>query len=105
MCRQLFSATKVPQTDAGVNSILATISQRLDQAVANGLVAPGVWAASGFGVLNEGDFLSKGYYVYAPPVATQSSATRAQRRAPVIQAAIKLAGAIHFVDVIINVNR
>jgi hypothetical protein len=99
------STTKIPQTDAGVNSILTTISQRLDQAVANGLVAPGVWAASGFGVLNEGDFLSKGYYVYAPPVATQSSATRAQRRAPVIQAAIKLAGAIHFVDVIINVNR
>ena len=99
------SATKIPQTDAGINIILSTISQRLDQSVANGLVAPGVWAAAGFGALNTGDTLSKGYYVYAPPVASQAAADRQARKAPVIQAAIKLAGAVHFVNAIINVNR
>ena len=99
------STTKIPQTDAGVNIILATMSQRLDQAVRNGLVAPGVWNAAGFGSLNQGDTLAKGYYVYAPAVATQSQADREARKAPVIQAAIKLAGAVHFVNCIINVNR
>ena len=99
------STTKIPQTDSGVNGMIAAISRRLDQSVANGLVAPGVWQASGFGVLSQGDYLSKGYYVYAPPVATQSLADRSARKAPVIQVAIKLAGAIHFVDIIINVNR
>ena len=99
------STTKIPQTDAGVNIILSTISQRLDQAVRNGFVAPGVWNASGFGALNQGDTLAKGYYVYAPAVSTQSQADREARKAPVIQAAIKLAGAVHFVNCIINVNR
>lgn len=99
------SPTKVPQTDAGVNQILTTINQRLEQAVVNGLVAPGVWNAPGFGALNQGDTLSTGYYTYAPPVATQSQADREARKAPVIQCAIKLAGAVHFVDCIINVNR
>ncbi len=99
------SLTKIPQTDAGINVILSTVTQILDQAVANGLVAPGVWNAAGFGALNQGDTLSKGYYVYAPPVAMQSQADREARKAPVIQCAIKLAGAVHFVNAIISVNR
>ena len=99
------SNTKIPQTDAGINLILTTVSQCLDQAVTNGLVAPGVWNAAGFGALQQGQTLTKGYYVYAPPVATQSQADREARKAPVIQCAIKLAGAVHFADVIINVNR
>lgn len=99
------SPTKIPQTDAGVNQICATIAQRMDQAVRNGLVAPGVWNAPGFGSINQGDTLESGYYIYAPPVATQSQADREARKAPVIQCAIKLAGAIHFVNVIIDVNR
>lgn len=99
------STTKIPQTDAGVNQIVTTIASRLEQAVANGLVAPGVWNADGFGTLKRGDTLSSGYYIYAPPVATQSQADREARKSPVIQCAIKLAGAIHSVDVIVNVNR
>ncbi|MEN6629821.1 MAG: DUF3383 domain-containing protein [Sulfuricella sp.] len=99
------STTKIPQTDAGVNRILARISARIEQAVVNGLVAPGVWNAGGFGALNQGDTLAKGYYVYAPPVASQSQADREARKAPTIQAAIKLAGAIHQSKIVINVNR
>ena len=99
------SPTKIPQTDSGINVILATITQVLEQSVVNGLVAPGVWNSSGFGALQQGNTLETGYYVYAPPVAKQLQADREARKAPVIQVAIKLAGAVHFVDVIINVNR
>ncbi|MDE9537394.1 DUF3383 domain-containing protein, partial [Xenorhabdus bovienii] len=52
-----------------------------------------------------GDMLTKGYYTYAAPIADQVQAEREKRKAPVIQCAIKLAGAVHFADVIINVNR
>lgn len=99
------SPTKIPQTDAGINVITTTIAQVLTQAVVNGLVAPGQWNAPGFGALNQFDTLETGYYIYAPPVASQLQADREARKAPVIQVAIKLAGAVHFVDVIINVNR
>jgi hypothetical protein len=99
------SPTKIPQTDGGINQIVARVSERLEQAVTNGLVAPGVWNAPGFGALNSGDTLSKGYYVFAPPIASQSQADREARKAPVLQAAIKLAGAVHSADIIVNVNR
>lgn len=99
------SATKVPQTDEGTNLIVTTIEAILDQAVTNGLVAPGVWNAAGFGQLKQGNYLAKGFYCYAPPVASQSQADREARKSVPIQVAVKLAGAVHFVDVIISVNR
>lgn len=99
------STTKVPQTDAGIGLILTTIAYRMEQAVTNGLVAPGQWNAGGFGALKQFDTLAKGYYIYAPPVATQSQADREARKAPTIQCAIKLAGAVHSSNIIINVNR
>ena len=99
------STSKIPQTDAGIARIVTTIESRLEQAVTNGLVAPGVWNGDSFGALKSGDTLTKGYYVYAPPVATQSQADREARNSTVIQVAIKLAGAVHATDIIINVNR
>lgn len=99
------STTKIPQTDSGIGQIVTVVSQRLDQAVRNGMAAPGVWNAAGFGALKQGDTLAQGYYVYAPPVATQSQADREARKAPTLQAAVKLAGAVHSVNLIINVNR
>lgn len=99
------SLTKIPQTDPGTHLIVTTIEDRLAQAVSNGLVAPGKWNAAGFGQLQQGAFLSKGFYVYAPPVASQSQADREARKSVPIQVAVKLAGAIHFVDVLISVNR
>lgn len=97
--------TKIPQTDEGVTSLLTNVEQSLDQAVTNGFVAPGIWGGDPFGALNTGDMLTKGSYVYAPPVSTQAQSDREARKAPVIQCAIKLAGAIHYSDIIINVNR
>ncbi|MFQ9492660.1 MAG: DUF3383 family protein [Bilophila wadsworthia] len=58
-----------------------------------------------FRLLERGDYLDKGYYVYTTPVAEQAQSEREQRKCPPIQIAAKLAGAIHFVDVQIDVNR
>lgn len=77
----------------------------LKEAVNNGLIAPGTWNADGFGLLERGDYLEKGYYVYVSPIADQPQSEREQRKLPVIQIAAKLAGAVHFVDVQIDVNR
>lgn len=99
------SPTKVPQTDAGNALIATTIESGLIAGVNNGLIAPGQWNSAGFGTLKQGDFLSKGYYVYTPPIASQAQADREARKSVPFQVAAKLAGAIHSVDVIVNVNR
>lgn len=99
------STTKIPQTDAGVNRIVSVIESRMNQAVTNGLLAPGTWNGDSFGALNTGDTLTSGYYVYALPLSSQSQSERETRQAPAIQCAAKLAGAIHFADIAINVNR
>lgn len=99
------TATKVPQTDAGVNQLTNAISGVCDQSVNNGLVAPGQWNADGFGELEAGQYLKTGYYIYATPLALQAQGDRDARVAPPIQVAIKLAGAIQELDVIVDVNR
>lgn len=97
--------TKIPQTDAGNNMIATSIESVCSQGVRNGLLAPGVWQSDGFGALSRGDFLPKGFYVYAPPIAEQPQADREARKSVLFQVAAKLAGAIHTVDVLVNVNR
>jgi hypothetical protein len=98
--------TKVPQTDGGVNRVVARIETVLSGAATdNGLIAPGTWNSDGFGQLEDGDYLPKGYYIYAGLVDDQAQSDREQRVAPPIQVAVKLAGAIHSVDVQIDVNR
>lgn len=99
------STTKIPQTDAGVTRLMTNVEASLDQAVNNGLIAPGVWNGGPIGQIESGDTLTKGYYVYADAVANQAQSDREARKSPVIQAAIKLAGAIHYGDVQINVVR
>lgn len=99
------SKTKIPQTNSGTNQLITCIEAVLEQAVNNALVAPGIWNGDGFGQLERGDYLPKGYYVYSEPIEYQAQSEREERKAPPIQCAIKLAGAIHSVDVAINVNR
>jgi hypothetical protein len=98
------SGTKVPQTDAGMHLIKVTIEQVLDQFAQNGFIAPGVWNSAGFGTLSQGQTLTSGYYVFQPPVATQSLAQRAQRISVPFQIAVKLAGAVQYVNVAITLN-
>ncbi|WP_107326834.1 DUF3383 family protein [Klebsiella pneumoniae] len=99
------STTKIPQTDAGVTRLMTNVEASLDQAVNNGLIAPGVWNGGPIGQIESGDTLTKGYYVCADSVDNQAQSDRESRKSPVIQAAIKLAGAIHYADVQINVVR
>jgi hypothetical protein len=99
------SSTKIPQTDDGNQIIVSGITQVLTQGDVNGLLAPGTWTQAGFGKLKYNDFLPTGFYIYAPPVATQNPADRAARKSVTFQVAAKLAGAIHTVDVIVNINR
>lgn len=101
----LLTQPKIPQTDAGMHLLKTVIEGRLTQAVTNGLVAPGIWNAGGFGALKTGDVLDTGFYVYCMPVALQSQADREARKSVPMQVAVKLAGAVHSVDVLISVNR
>lgn len=99
------SKTKIPQTDAGQNQLVTTAANVCQEAINNGLVAPGQWNADGFGQLERGDFLNEGFYIYTPPMASQDQSIREQRIAPPIQIALKLAGAVHEIDCIVDVNR
>ncbi|HDR9135979.1 TPA: DUF3383 domain-containing protein [Burkholderia vietnamiensis] len=99
------SPTKIPQTDGGNARIAATIAAACEAGVNNGYLAPGVWNSAGFGALNQGDTLAKGYYVYQPAIATQSQADREARKSVVFQVAGKEAGAIHGADILVNINR
>lgn len=99
------SNTKIGQDDAGVNKIVSVINESLVQAKTNGFVGAGTWNGDGFGQLARGDYLNDGFYIYAPPMSTQSQADREQRISVPIQVAAKLLGAIHTVDVAVNLNR
>lgn len=99
------SKTKVPQTKDGVAMIQAAIENILAQGVTNGLIAPGKWTSDSFGDLTTGDYLPTGYYVYATDLDDQDQADREARKCPPFQCAIKLAGAIHSVDITLNINR
>jgi hypothetical protein len=99
------SKTKIPQTDDGQNQILNACASVCEEGVKNGLIAAGTWNSDGFGELERGQYLDAGYYLYSEPMADQDQSEREQRKAPPIQIAVKLAGAIHTVDVAVSVNR
>ncbi len=101
------TSTKLPQTEQGVAVLKGAYRQVCEQGVGNQYLAPGQWnSPTTFG--NQGDFFrnisERGYYIYSAPVALQSAADRAARIAPLIQIAVKEAGAIHSSSVIIYVN-
>jgi Protein of unknown function (DUF3383) len=103
------STTKIPQTDSGMHQIKVAIEQVLAQFVANGFIAPGIWNGPLFGSLQAGSdgtppTLTKGYYVYQPPVALQSATQRSQRISVPFQIAVNLAGAVQTVNVAITLN-
>lgn len=99
------STTKIGQDESGMTAILSTINSSLEAGVRNGLIAPGVWNGDEFGTLKRGDTLTTGFYVYIQPLEEQAQADREQRKAPPIQVAVKLKGAVHSIDATITVNR
>jgi hypothetical protein len=99
------SKTKIPQTNAGMNTLVAVCKGVCIEGQNNGLIADhGKWNADGFGELEREDPI-QGFYIYAQNVDDQAQSEREQRKAPPIQIAVKLAGAIHFADVIVDINR
>jgi hypothetical protein len=74
------------------------------QGVANGLFAPGTWNNAGFGQIQSGSFLSKGYYIFQPPVSSLTPAQRAADQGVFFQIAVVLARAVHGGNVQINVG-
>jgi hypothetical protein len=100
------SATKIPQTEDGIAILVAIAKACCEEGVRNGLIGRNLpWNADGFGELNRGDILPAGYYIWTEELALQAQSEREQRKAPPLQIAVKLAGAIHFADAIIFVNR
>ncbi len=99
--------TKIPQTEVGMTGLKGAYMTVLSQGVNNGFMAPGAWTgAAPFG--NSADLIrcvaDKGWYIYSLPVAQQGSSDRNARKAPVIQIAAKLAGAIQSSQVIVQVQ-
>jgi hypothetical protein len=101
------TSSKIPQTEPGMTGLKDAYRQVLRQAVLNGVLAPGAWTApTTFG--NQAALLANvndnGFYIFSAPVTQQSQADRLARKAPLVQIAAKLAGAIHSSNVIVNVN-
>lgn len=96
--------TKIPQTTAGVMTLINAVEKVLAQAVINGMLAPGEWnSADTFGVLEDfhRGIRTFGYYTYFTPLAQQSQADREARKCPLIQIAGKEAGALEHSNILI----
>lgn len=99
--------TKIPQTETGMNGLKNAYAQVLRQFVNNGCYAPGQWTSSetfGDPVTFTNNITNLGFYIYSLPVALQSSGDRASRIAPLVQIALKRAGAIQSSNVLVVVN-
>ncbi len=101
----LCKTPKIPQTEAGVATIINAFLPDLDNAVKTGFLAPGIWTAPGFMDIEQGDAIEKGYQVMSETIDSQTVADRDARICPPIYVALKLAGAIHSVVIQLNVNR
>jgi hypothetical protein len=100
----LVTSLKIPQTEDGMGQIKAVLNSACQTMVEQKFLAPGVWNGQNLLKLKTGDILDTGYLVQSQPINEQSETDRANRIAPPIYVAIKLAGAIHSVVVRITVN-
>lgn len=101
----LYQTRKVPQTESGVASIVNVINTACKKYVNTGFITPGKWNGSKCLGLATGDTLPDGYLVQSEAIDDQSQADRDARKAPPIYVCCKLAGAIEFVTIQVNVNR
>ncbi len=101
------TSTKIPQTENGMDGLKSAYRAVCEQARTNGYCAPGVWnSPNTFG--NQSNLLEnieqRGYYIYSQPIGMQLQVDREERKAPLVQIALKEAGAIHESTVIVYVN-
>jgi hypothetical protein len=101
------TGTKIPQTEAGMDGLKGAYRTVCEQAVTNQYCAPGSWnSPTVFGVPADliANVAQRGYYIYSLPVSQQLQVDRAARKAPLVQIALKEAGAIQQSSVIVNIN-
>jgi len=102
------SSTKVPQTEQGMDGLKGAYRTVCNQAVTNQYSAPGSWTSSttfGNQVLFLQNIQQYGYYIYSQPISQQLATARQARQAPLVQIALKAAGAIQSSTVIVYVNQ
>jgi hypothetical protein len=101
------TSTKIPQTEAGMTVLKNAVIAVCQQAVLNGYIAPGTWQSTDtFGDLKSflRNIVQLGYYIYSQPIGDQSEAVRETRAAPLMQLAVKLAGAINTASLLVFFN-
>jgi len=102
------TGTKIPQTRRGVNQLIDQAEKTTRQFVRAGVAAPGTWSSPDyFGNREtfEQSIINNGFYWLAGSLAAQAQNSREARESPVLQGAVKMAGAVHSVDLIVVVNR
>jgi len=101
--------TKIPQNESGMDGLKGSYSKICDRSINNQMATAGLnWnSAETFGNPDDlrRNITDKGYYIYSQPIALQSQVDREARKAPLVQIAIKLAGAIHSSDVLVVIER
>ena len=101
------TGTKIPQTTRGVNQLIDQGEKTTRGFVRSGVFAPGTWSSPDFfgdlATFNR-SIEANGYYWLAGRLSDQPQVDRQDRKSPVLQAAVKNAGAVHSVDIIINFN-
>jgi len=101
------TGTKIAQTKKGIDTTVATVEKTTKGFVRNGVFSPGTWTLSDFfgdKEVFDRNIETNGFYVKAGLLSDQSADERQLRVSPPIQVAVKNAGAIHSVDIIINFN-
>lgn len=101
----LYTTRKIPQTEAGMTQLISAIQVPCRTAAKIGFIAPGIWNGSSVLNLSKGDVLQDGFLVQAESIAGQTQLDRDARKAPSIYVAVKLAGAIEYIVIRVDVNR
>jgi len=102
------TGTKIPQTRRGVNQLIDQAEKTTRQFVRAGVAAPGTWSSPDyFGSREtfEQSIINNGFYWLAGSLSAQAQNSREARESPVLQGAVKMAGAVHSVDLIVMINR
>lgn len=101
------TATKIAQTRPGVNTLIDQCEKTTRGFVKAGVFAPGTWTSPDFFGDQETfnrNIAENGFYWLGQPLSEQPQSEREARISPVLQGAVKNAGAIHRADIIINFN-
>lgn len=100
---------KVPQTEEGISGLKDAYRGICEQAKTAGVLAPGAWTGAVPAGVPQKLFLQNiqniGYFVFSQPVALQNPADRNARKAPLVQIAAKLAGAVQSSNVLVQIQQ